>query len=162
MNSTEDGREDNLRIRKAVIKDVQQIHRLINDQAGRGLMLPRALNEIYTTIRDHFVCEVDGTIVGVCALHILWEDLAEIRSLAISDPYQHKKIGTRLVRRCINEARRLGVRRVFALTYVPEFFRSLGFRDLDKSELPHKIWSDCVKCHKFPDCDEHALIRDVL
>lgn len=151
-----------MNIRKAVIKDAREIHRLINDHAKKGLMLPRALNEIYTTIRDHIVCEVDGEIVGVCALHILWEDLAEIRSLAIRDSYQHRKIGSSLVKRCVSEARRLGLRRIFVLTYVPDFFRTMGFKDLDKTELPHKIWSDCVKCHKFPDCDEYALIKEVL
>jgi len=124
-------------------------------------MLPRSLNEIYETLRDHVVCEADGEIIGVCALHILWEDLAEIRSLAVKADAQRQGTGKKLVRHCISEARRLGIERIFVLTYSPDFFRSLGFTDIDKSELPQKIWGDCLRCHKFPECDEFALIRRV-
>ncbi len=150
-----------IKIRKATIKDVHRIHKLINSHAKRDLMLPRSLNEIYESLRDHFICETDGKIVGVCALHILWEDLAEIRSLAVNSSYQHMGIGSKLVKKCIVDARRLGVKRVFVLTYTPEFFRKMGFKDVDKSTLPHKIWGDCLKCPKFPECDEYALIKDL-
>ncbi len=150
-----------LRIRKAATRDVREIHRLVNSFAKREQMLPRSLNEIYETLRDHIVCEDDGDVTGVCALHILWEDLAEIRSLAVKADAQRQGTGKRLVKSCISEAKRLGIERIFVLTYNPDFFRSLGFVDIDKSELPQKIWGDCLRCHKFPECDEFALIRKV-
>lgn len=150
-----------LRIRKAGTRDVREIHRLVNSFAKREQMLPRSLNEIYETLRDHIVCEDDGEVTGVCALHILWEDLAEIRSLAVKADAQRQGTGKRLVKSCISEAKRLGIERVFVLTYNPGFFRSLGFVDIDKSELPQKIWGDCLRCHKFPECDEFALIKKV-
>ncbi|MEC4684445.1 MAG: N-acetyltransferase [Nitrospirota bacterium] len=151
-----------LRIRKAATRDVREIHRLVNSFAKREQMLPRSLNEIYETLRDHIVCEDDGgDVTGVCALHILWEDLAEIRSLAVKADVQRQGTGKRLVKSCISEAKRLGIERIFVLTYNPDFFRSLGFVDIDKSELPQKIWGDCLRCHKFPECDEFALIKKV-
>lgn len=122
-------------------------------------MLPRALNELYESIRDFFVYEIDGQIVGVCALRILWEDLAEVRSLAVLPEFQRSGIGRALVKRCLKEAVDLGIKRVFALTYRPDFFKKNGFVDIDKAKLPQKIWGDCLKCHKFPECDEHAVIR---
>ncbi len=150
-----------LRIRKAGTRDVREIHRLVNSFAKREQMLPRSLNEIYETLRDHIVCEDNGEVTGACALHILWEDLAEIRSLAVKVDAQRQGTGKRLVRNCISEAKRLGIGRIFVLTYNPDFFRSLGFVDIDKSELPQKIWGDCLRCHKFPECDEFALIKRV-
>lgn len=121
-------------------------------------MIPRSINELYENIRDFFVAENDGAICGVCALHILWEDLAEVRSLAVRKEYQRKGIGRRLVKRCIAEARSMGIKRVFVLTYQDDFFKKMGFADIDKSRLPQKIWGDCVRCPKFPECDETALI----
>jgi amino-acid N-acetyltransferase len=147
-----------LKIRKAKIADLKQVHGLINDFARREQMIPRSLNELYETLRDFVVCEAEGNISGVCALHIMWEDLAEIRSLAVDGKYQKIGIGRDLVRKCLKEARVLGVKKVFALTYHPEFFRKLGFRDIDKANLPQKIWGDCLRCHKFPECDENAVI----
>jgi amino-acid N-acetyltransferase len=90
----------------------------------------------------------------------MWEDLAEVRSLAVRDDRMGRGVGTELVEACISEAIVLGITRVFALTYKPVFFEKLGFQRVDKSELPHKIWSDCLKCSKFPDCDEVALVAD--
>lgn len=148
-----------IKLRKAGISDVKKMHQLINYHAKREKMLPRSLNEIYETLRDHVICEEDGEITGVCALHILWEDLAEVRSLAVRKTAQRQGVGSSLIKRCVTEAKKIGVRKVFVLTYSPEIFRSLGFADIDKSELPHKVWGDCLKCHKFPDCDEFALIR---
>ncbi len=116
-------------------------------------MLPRSLNEIYENIRDFLICSDNGTIVAASALHILWEDLAEIRSVAVSRKYQRMGIGKKLIRQGLKEAGRLGVKRVFALTYYPDYFKQLGFKDVDKNDLPHKIWVECLKCHKFPDCD---------
>jgi len=121
-------------------------------------MIPRSLNELYETVRDFIVCEVDGNVCGVCALHIMWEDLAEIRSLAVDKNFQKKGIGKNLVKQCLKEAKALGIKKIFALTYHPEFFKKLGFKDIDKASLPQKIWGDCLRCHKFPECDEHAVI----
>ncbi len=146
------------KIRKAVIADIKQIHRLVNDFARKEEMLPRALNELYESIRDFFIYEDSGEIRGVCALRILWEDLAEVRSLAVHREFQRSGIGKKLVEKCLKEARDIGIKRVFALTYQPDFFKKNGFMDIDKSKLPQKIWGDCLKCHKFPECDEHAVI----
>ncbi|NOY39718.1 MAG: N-acetyltransferase [Nitrospirae bacterium] len=161
MNCKKTSNSKTLRIRKAGTRDVREIHRLVNSFAKREQMLPRSLNEIYETLRDHIVCDDNGEVTGVCALHILWEDLAEIRSLAVKADAQRQGTGKRLVKSCISEAKRLGIERIFVLTYNPDFFRSLGFTDIDKSELPQKIWGDCLRCHKFPECDEFALIKKV-
>jgi amino-acid N-acetyltransferase len=150
-----------LKIRKAVIADVKEIQRLINEFARKEQMIPRAINELYENIRDFVVAEEDGTIKGVCALHVLWEDLAEVRSLAVRKEYQMLGIGKQMVKRCMSDAKALGIKRVFVLTYQPLFFKKLGFVDTDKSSLPQKIWGDCVRCPKFPECDEHALITNL-
>ncbi len=151
-------------IRKARLGDVKRIHSLVNQFAGEGRMLALALSELYDNLRDFTVaCDAGeaDSVLGCCALHIVWEDLAEIRSLAVVSEEQGKGIGRELVEACLSEARSLGVRRVFALTCVPDFFARFGFRPVEKSELPHKVWTDCVKCPKFPDCDEVAVVRNV-
>ena len=145
-------------IRKAHIADIKAIQALVNDFAKREQMLPRSLNELYESVRDFIVYEEKGEIAGVCALRIMWDDLGEIRSLAVRQRDQKKGIGKKLVKRCLKEAKEIGLKRVFALTYQPLFFKKLGFRDVDKAKLPQKIWSDCIKCHKFPECDEHGVI----
>jgi RNA 3'-terminal phosphate cyclase (ATP) len=145
-------------VRKATAADGPPIQRLLAHFAARGELLPRTLNEVYRNLRDFFVCAVDGEVVGVCALSLYWEDLAEIRSLAVHETYGGKGLGKALVTACLDEATGLGVRRVFALTYRPGFFEQLGFRMLDKRELPQKIWKDCIRCAKFTCCDETALI----
>jgi len=150
-----------LRVRKPRIADIIAIHKLVNEFAKRGDMIPRSLNDLYEKIRDIFICEDEEALLGVCALHIIWEDLAEIRSLAVKSESQKTGIGRRLVTTCIKEAEKLGITRIFALTYHPEFFKKIGFQDIDKSKLPHKIWGDCLKCPKFPDCDESAVILDL-
>lgn len=148
-------------IRKARMSDVKAIHQLIAEYARKGDMLPRSLGDIYENLRDYFVFEEDGgELVGSAAIHIMWEDLAEVRSLAVREGKMRRGVGTQLVESCISEAIVLGIGRVFALTYKPEFFEKLGFRVVDKAELPHKIWADCLKCSKFPDCDEVALVAD--
>ncbi len=147
-----------MKIRKARISDLTRVHKLVNEFAKLEEMIPRSLNELYETLRDFVICEDDGGVCGVCALHIMWEDLAEIRSLAVDKKYQKRGIGRSLVKQCLKEAKALGLKRIFALTYHPEFFRKLGFLDIDKSSLPQKIWGDCLRCHKFPECDEHAVI----
>jgi len=147
-------------VRKARARDVPGMQALVEHFAARGELLPRTLNELYQHLRDFFVCEVDGRIVGLCGLSLYWEDLAEIRTLAIHEGHGGKGLGAALVNACLEEAAALGVRRVFALTYRPGYFERFGFRRIDKRELPQKIWKDCIKCAKFACCDETALIRD--
>ena len=148
-----------MRIRKAQISDIRAIHRLINEFAKKGEMIPRSLNDLYENIRDIFVCEEGGELKGVCALHILWEDLAEIRSLSVKPDSRGAGIGTRLVATCVKEAEKLGIRKIFALTYHTDLFKKMGFSEIDKAELPQKIWGECLRCPKFPECDETAVIR---
>jgi len=148
-------------LRKATIDDVEKIYKLINDFAAKNVMLPRSLSELYENIRDFFVFIQDDTLVGCAALHIFWKDLAEIKSVAVLETTQRKGIGRKLVRVCIREARKLRIAKMFVLTYVPEFFEKCGFRKVEKETLPHKIWSECVKCHKFPDCGEIPLILEL-
>jgi amino-acid N-acetyltransferase len=148
-------------IRKATFMDVKAIQSLVNTYADSGQMLPRTLNELYEHLRDFHVYEENGSLAGVCALHVSWEGLAEVRSLAVRQDRIKRGIGTELVRQCLEEAAELRVERVFVLTYQSGFFRKLGFADVDKKELPHKIWTDCLNCVKFPDCDESALVYSV-
>ena len=148
-------------IRKAKLDDIKEIQRLIKLYAPRGGVLPRSLSEVYDHLRDFLLFERNRKVIGICALHICWDDLAEIRSLAVKEEDQNKGIGARLVKACLKESALLGVKRVFALTDEPEFFERLGFERVDKSALPHKIWADCLKCAKFPDCDEIALLKEL-
>ena len=149
-------------IRRAKISDAEQIQKLINQFADQGRLLPRSLSEIYDHLRDFHCSEnEDRSIVGVCALHICWEDLAEIRSLAVATEARKNGIGAQLVKACLEEARQLGVTQVFVLTYIPPYFERAGFHTVNKSTLPHKIWADCIKCVKFPNCDEIAMILEL-
>ena len=148
-------------LRKATIDDIEKIYKVINDFAAKNVMLPRSLSELYENIRDFFVFIQDDTLVGCAALHIFWKDLAEIKSVAVLESCQRHEIGKKLVRVCIREARKLRIAKMFVLTYVPEFFEKCGFRKIEKETLPHKIWSECVKCHKFPDCGEVPLILEL-
>jgi amino-acid N-acetyltransferase len=148
-----------LKIRKARISDLKQVHKLINSFAKKEEMIPRSLNELYENVRDFIVSEDNGIIRGACALHVMWEDLAEVRSLAVEKEYQKIGIGRKLVQACLKEANALGIKKVFALTYHPEFFKKLGFDDINKANLPQKIWGDCLRCPRFPECDEHAVIK---
>jgi len=150
------------RIRPARMGDVRAIHALLTTFANKGLMLPRSISSLYDHLRDFIVYEEEGAIYGICALHICWDDLAEIRSLAVAEERQKCGIGALLVESCLDEARSLEIDKVFVLTYQAPFFRKFGFEDRDKQDLPHKIWSDCIHCSKFPDCDEDALIRTGL
>lgn len=143
------------------MKDVPIVHELVNDYASRGEMLARSRSEIYEGLRDFFIAEEEGQILGCAALHINWEDLAEVRSLAVSETAQKRGIGKKLVEACIQEARDLGVAKVYALTYRPGFFEQLGFDQVPKETLPHKIWGDCLKCPQFPNCDEDAVMMEV-
>jgi amino-acid N-acetyltransferase len=148
-----------MNVEKARIGDAQRMHELINSFADKGEMLARALSEIYENLRDFFVIRDSGNQVIACvALHILWADLAEIRSLAVSEDKQDQGLGLVLVRACLNEAEKLGIPTVFCMTYKPIFFERHGFRRIDKMELPRKVWSECYRCPKFPDCDEVGLV----
>lgn len=144
-------------IRKAILQDARQIHQLLLTYAKDGIVLSRSLMEIFESIRDFYVFVDDERVVGAAALNICWEDLAEVRSLVVKQDCSGRGIGRHLVEACISEARQLGIGRVFALTYQQEFFEKLGFRVIEKSELPQKIWGDCIKCAKFPECDEIAM-----
>ncbi len=144
-------------IRPARMSDVPAIHALLQHFAEQGLLLGRSISSLYDQLRDFIVYDAGG-IQGVCALHICWDNLAEIRSLAVRDGWQGRGLGKALVLSCLDEARSLEIGQVFVLTYQAEFFRKLEFIDIDKQQLPHKIWSDCLQCPKFPDCDEEALI----
>jgi len=145
-------------IRKARFSDIEEIQRLINRYAEEGALLPRSLNELYENIRDFFVWKEKGKLLGCCALHISWENLAEIKSLAVSRRVRKKGIGNRLLQSALSEAKDLGIKRVFALTNQEKFFKRNGFKKIKKEKLPHKIWGECIKCPKFPDCDEVAMI----
>lgn len=147
------------KVEKAKIADAQRIHELVNSFAERGEMLPRALSEIYENLRDFFVIRDEhGGVIGCVALHINWSDLAEIKSLAVSEEKQAQGLGSMLVEACLREARELGIPTVFCLTYKPAFFEKHNFRRVDKMELPRKVWSECYRCPKFPDCDEVAMV----
>jgi amino-acid N-acetyltransferase len=145
------------KIRPAHMGDVKIIHTLLQQFANRGLLLGRSISSLYDQLRD-FVVYSDNGVQGVCSLHICWDNLAEIRSLAVVESSQGQGIGRELVSACLIEAQKLEINRVFTLTYQGGFFRKLHFAPIEKSELPHKIWSDCIQCPKFPDCDEEALI----
>lgn len=144
-------------IRKATLRDSDFIYTLVKRFADDGKMLYRSLNEIYENIRDYFIVEENSKQIGCGALNICWKDLAEIKSLAIEEEWQRKGIGKLIVENCIKEAKDLGINKIFAFTYQPEFFKKLGFKEEDKNNMPKKIWSDCIKCAKFSECDEHCL-----
>ena len=146
-------------IRKAKIKDIKQIQELINSFAKQDIMLPRSLNELYENIRDFWVVESNGKIAGCAAMHISWDDLAEIKSLAVSKKSHGKGFGKELVQACLEEAASLGAHKVFVLTYKPEYFKKFGFKRVKNASLPHKIWAECINCCKFPNCQEIALLK---
>lgn len=150
-------------IRKAKISDVRSMHGILSVYAASGLLLGRSLSDLYAQLRDFIVVEEDSTheVIGTCSLRICWEDIAEIRSLAVREDFRGSDLGRAMVEICIREASEMGLKKLFVLTYVPAFFEKLGFKPVDKSVLPHKVWGDCIKCVKFPDCDEEALLLDL-
>lgn len=150
-----------MQIRKAKVGDAVDIQGIVNYYADKDKMLPRSLNELYENIRDFWVVEGNGGIIGCVALHVTWEDLAEIKSLAVKEEYKKRGIGKNLLKECIDDAKRLGIKKVFALSYMPEYFKKFGFKEIPKEKLPHKIWSECIRCPKFPDCGEIALLYEL-
>jgi len=146
-------------IRKAKIKDIKKIQELINSFASLNIMLSRSLNELYENLRDFWVAEERGKIVGCSALHISWDNLAEIKSVAVAKKYQSQGIGRELVEACLEEAVDLGAKKIFVLTYKPGYFKKFGFKRVKHESLPHKIWAECINCCKFPDCNEIALLK---
>ncbi|MDD5422191.1 MAG: N-acetyltransferase [Candidatus Omnitrophota bacterium] len=148
-------------IRRANVSDVKQMQKLITFYAKQDRMLPRSLNELYENVRDFFVYAEGKKIYGCCALHIDWEDLAEVKSLAVARSKSGKGVGKKLLDQCLKEAKALKVKKVIALTYIPEFFKMFGFNIVDKKELPHKIWSECIKCVYFPSCKEIAMVKEL-
>lgn len=143
---------------KARVSDVPQMHKLVNSLADKGEMLARSLSEIYENIRDYFVVRQGERVIACVALHVSWSDLAEIKSLVVAEDYQQQGVGARMMEACIREAKGLGIPTIFCLTYKPAFFEKFGFSQVDKAELPRKVWGECYRCPKFPDCDEVALI----
>jgi amino-acid N-acetyltransferase len=151
-----------LNIRPARVGDVTAIYELIRTFAERRLMIRRSMGELYESIREFLVAVDDGgQAVGCVALHVFWEDLAELRCLAVAEALQGRGLGRRLVDACWESARELEIGSVFTLTHAVRFFEGCGYRQIEKSELPHKIWNECVRCPLFPNCDEVALIRSV-
>ncbi len=135
------------------------MHQLINYFADKDEMLARPLSDMYENIRDYFVAREGERMIACVALHVCWSDLAEIKSLAVAEDNQKEGLGAKLVEACLSEAEEIGIPTVFCLTYKPGFFEKFGFSQVDKMELPRKVWSECYRCPKFPDCDEVALIR---
>jgi len=148
-------------IRRARIEDVKKIYAILQYFSAKELLLGRSLSSLYDQLRDFLIYEHGKEIIGVGALHVCWDDLAEIRSLAVVEDEHNHGVGRALVQACIEDMAELGLSRVFTLTYQPGFFEKLGFAKIDKSELPHKVWSDCIQCPKFPDCNEEAMIREI-
>jgi amino-acid N-acetyltransferase len=148
-----------MKVDRAKVGDANSVHRLISLFADKGEVLPRALSEIYDGIRDYFVVRKGGRVIACAALHVTWVDLAEIRSLAVDEQQQNQRIGSLLVEACLDEAGDLGIPKVFCLVRKPSFFEKHGFQLIDKKELPQKVWAECYRCPKFPDCDEVALMH---
>ena len=148
-------------IRKAKISDIGTIFELVNDFAKQGLMLPKSQIDLYESIRDFFVVEIDNKVVACGALKVFLDDLAEVRSLATNKDFQKMGLGKMITQKLLDDAKELGIKKVFTLSYQVDFFKKQGFTLIKKEELPQKIWRDCYKCPKFPNCDENALIIEI-
>jgi len=149
-------------INKAKIEHAKEIQKVINFYAQKDFMLPRSLNEIYENIRDYWICIENNKVIACAGLHIVgWSDLGEIKSLAVEAANHKRGIGKKLISFCLDEAKKMGIKKVFVLTFIPDFFKKLGFKEVDKKEFPQKIWAECCNCPKFPDCKEVALVKEV-
>ena len=145
--------------RKARFDDIESVYGLVHIYATQGEMLPRSRNTLYENLRDMIVAEDEGDVIGVGALHIMWDRLAEVRMMAIAPEHTRQGIGAEIVRRLLVEGDALGIEKVFTLTYKPDFFRKLGFIRISREELPQKVWKECIDCPKYPNCDEIAMIK---
>ena len=145
--------------RKARFDDIESIYGLVNIYAAQGEMLPRSRNTLYENLRDMVVAEEEEIVIGVGALHIMWDRLAEVRMMAIAPEHTRQGIGAEIVQLLLNEGDVLGIEKVFTLTYKPDFFRKLGFIRISREELPQKVWKECIDCPKYPNCDEIAMIK---
>jgi amino-acid N-acetyltransferase len=152
---------DEMIVRPATLADVEDMHSLINQYASEGMMLSKSRSKLYQNIRDFFVAEKHGQFAGCCAMHVLWVDLGEIRSLAVVKSFQNNGVGRLLVVKVLEDAAALKLPRVFALTYQKAFFERLGFVEVEKSLMPQKVWGECMDCPKFPNCDEIAMVVDL-
>jgi len=150
-----------MEIKKAKIENGVDIYNLINEAAKEYEVLPRALSYIYENIRDFWVVFEKDRVVGSVALHFVWEDLAEIKSLVLDGSFKGNNVGNSLIQEALSEARSYDIKKVFVLTFIPEYFKRYGFKTIDKSELPHKIWAECINCPKFPNCNEEAMIKEL-
>jgi amino-acid N-acetyltransferase len=148
-------------IRQSAIGDVPTIHHLLEIYAAKGNLLPRTFSELYRHLRDFFVIEIGGKVVACAALEIFTEDLGEVRSLVVDEAHERRGLGRLLVERITDEARAIGLKRLMALTYVPVFFHKLGFQTVSMDTLPEKVWGVCVKCYKYNNCDETAVLKEL-
>jgi amino-acid N-acetyltransferase len=149
-------------VRRAKIKDVPQLVRMVNQYAAKGEMLSRSLSQVYNSIRDYVVIEENDQVIACGALHVVWDNIGEIRTVAVAPDRIGQGLGRQIVEYLINDAYELALPKVFTLTYKPAFFEKFGFTQVDKKELPHKAWQDCLNCPKFPECDEIALTRPIF
>jgi len=148
--------------KKASLSDIEAMQTLVAPEVASGVILARNDDEIATNIRSYILAYSDDTLVGFCALHIHTSELAEIRSLIVKEGQRGKKIGESLVKHSLDEANKLGLKRILSLTYQQSFFERLGFVEIPKESLPeHKIWADCIKCKHFPVCNEVSLIKNL-
>lgn len=146
-------------VRRAKIKDVPQLVKMVNQYAARGEMLPRPLSQVYNSIRDYVVIEQQGQVVACGALHVVWDNIAEVRTVAVAPDKIGQGLGRKIVEYLIEDAYQLELPQIFTLTYKPAFFEKFGFNRVDKKQLPHKAWQDCLNCPKFPECDEVPLVK---
>ncbi|MBU0632400.1 N-acetyltransferase [bacterium] len=148
--------------RKASLNDIVSMQELIKPEVDAGIILPRSNDEIATNIRSYTLAFDGDKLVGFCALHVHSPTLAETRSLIVRDEYRSQNIGSEIVKKCLEEAKNLGLKQVLSLTYKQSFFENLGFVEIPKESLPdHKIWADCIKCKHFPVCNEISLIKNI-
>ncbi len=148
-------------IRPAEVGDIQGIKALIDPHVETGIMLPKTLTQLYESVRDFQVCVEDQRVIGAGALHVLWEDLAEIRSIAVHPKFHRRGLGSKIVDALIEESRALGIRRLFTFTLAVEFFQSFGFLEYPRNDIPPIVWVECSKCSKYYNCDETGMILQI-
>ena len=150
-----------MKVRNARVSDSKAIYSLINEYAEQDKMLFRSMADIYKNLQTFTVAEVQGRVVGCCGLEVVWSDLAEIKSLAVEGSFKGKGAGRMMAGAAVEQAGRIGIEKVFALTLDPQFFEKIGFERIDKNKLPMKVWSDCARCPKQHNCNEMAVIMRV-